>query len=145
MVAVVLAAILAMFGIGRIEVSPVLSRDSLRLSSASRALTTLPLGEKSAVGEWSAMRGDQLSAGEERVDRAEFERAPYKVEVGVYSTSNYELDLTGPSYSGNGYVWLRWEEPMQRYVETHGGDISNLFVVLNTLLSDKDSSLVPVG
>ena len=70
MVAVVLAAILAMFGIGRIEVSPVLSRDSLRLYSASRAITTLPLGEKSAVGEWSAMRGDQLSAGEERVDRA---------------------------------------------------------------------------
>ena len=91
------------------------------------------------------MRGDQLSTGEERVDRAELERAKYKVEVGVYSTSNYELDLTVPSYSSSGYVWLRWEEPMQRYVETHGGDISSLFIVLNTLLSDKDSSLGPVG
>jgi hypothetical protein len=81
MVAVVLAAILAMFGIGRIDVSPVLSRDSLRLSSAFRALASRPLGEKPALGGWSAMRGDQLNAGEERVDRAEFERAPYKVEV----------------------------------------------------------------
>ena len=89
MVAVVLAAILAILGIGRIDVSPVLSRDSLRLSSASRALTSLPLGEKPALGVWSAKRGDQLSTGEERVDRAELERAQYKVEVGVYSTSNY--------------------------------------------------------
>jgi hypothetical protein len=73
MVAVVLAAILAILGIGRIDVSPVKSRDALRLSSASRALTTLPLGEKPPIGVWSAMRGDQLSAGEERVDRNELE------------------------------------------------------------------------
>jgi hypothetical protein len=145
MVAVVLAAILAILGIGRIDVSPVQSRDALRLSSASRTLTTLPLGEKPPIGVWSAMRGDQLSTGEERVDRAELEQAPYKVQVGVYSTSTYELDLTVPSYSSNGYVWLRWEEPMQRYVESRGGDISTFFIVLNTLLSDKGSSLVPVG
>ena len=145
MVAVVLAAILAILGIGRIDVSPVQSRDALRLSSASRTLTTLPLGEKPPIGVWSAMRGDQLSTGEERVDRAELEQAPYKVQVGVYSTSTYELDLTVPSYSSNGYVWLRWEEPMQRYVESRGGDISSFFIVLNTLLSDKGSSLVPVG
>jgi hypothetical protein len=145
MVAVVLAAILAILGIGRIDVSPVQSRDALRLSSASRTLTSLPLGEKPPIGVWSAMRGDQLSTGEERVDRAELEQAPYKVQVGVYSTSTYELDLTVPSYSSNGYVWLRWEEPMQRYVESRGGDISSFFIVLNTLLSDKGSSLVPVG
>jgi len=144
-VAVVLAAILAILGIGRIDVSAVQSRDSLRLSSASRALTTLPLGQKQPHGVWSALRGDQLSDGEARVDRAELEQARYTVEVGVYSTSNYELDLTGPSYSGNGYVWLRWQEPMQRYVESHGGDISGLFIVLNTLLSDKGSVLDPVG
>jgi hypothetical protein len=144
-VAVVLAAILAILGIGRIDVSPVQSRDSLRLSSSSRALTTLPLGEMPGLGVWTALRGDQLSDGEERVDRAELERARYKVEVGVYSTSNYELDLRVPSYSSSGYVWLRWEEPMQRYIEEHGGDISRLFIVLNTLLSDKDSSLSPVG
>ena len=34
---------------------------------------------------------------------------------------------------------------MQRYVESHGGDISRLFIVLNTLLSDKDATLDPVG
>ncbi|MFO7628044.1 MAG: hypothetical protein R6W06_00715 [Prochlorococcaceae cyanobacterium] len=143
--AIVLAAILSILGIGRIDVRPVQSRDSLRLSSASRALTTLPLGQKPPVGVWSALRGDQLSTGEERVDRAELEQARYKVEVGVYSTSNYELDLRVPSYSGGGYVWLRWQEPMQRYVEGRGGDISRLFIVLNTLLSDKDSALRPVG
>lgn len=144
-VAIVLAAILAILGIGRIDVSPVQSRDSLRLSSASRALTTLPFGQKPPVGVWSAVRGDQLGAGEERVDRAELDRARYKVEVGVYSTSNYELDLRVPSYSSSGYVWLRWEEPMQRYVAERGGDISDFFIVLNTLLSDKDSTLRPVG
>ena len=144
-VAVVLAAILAILGISRIDVSPVHSRDSLRLSSSARALTTLPLGQKQAPGVWTPLRGDQLSDGEARVDRSELDQARYRVEVGVYSTSNYELDLRVPSYSGNGYVWLRWEEPMQRYVEEHGGEISRLFTVLNTLLSDKDASLNPVG
>ena len=144
-VAVVLAAILAILGIGRIDVSPVQSRDSLRLSSSARALTTLPLGQQRAPGVWTPLRGDQLSDGEARVDRSEFDQARYKVEVGVYSTSNYELDLRGPSYSGNGYVWLRWQEPMQRYAESHGGDISRLFTVLNTLLSDRDATLNPVG
>lgn len=144
-VAVVLAAILAILGITRIDVSPVQSRDSLRLSSASRALTTLPLGQRPGLGVWSAVRGDQLSDGEERVDRSELEQARYKVEVGVYSTSNYELDLRVPSYSSSGYVWLRWDGAMQRYVDSHGGDISRLFIILNTLLSDKDSSLNPVA
>ncbi len=144
-VAVVLAAILAILGISRIDVSPVQSRDSLRLSSSARALTTLPLGQKQAPGVWTPLRGDQLSDGETRVDRSELDQARYRVEVGVYSTSNYELDLRVPSYSGNGYVWLRWDEPMQRYVEEHGGDISRLFTVLNTLLSDKDATLNPVG
>jgi hypothetical protein len=57
----------------------------------------------------------------------------------VYSISNYEPDLTVPTYSSGGYVGQRWEEPMQRYVETPGGDVSSLFIVLNTLLSDKYS------
>ena len=143
-VAIVLAACLAILGIARIDVTPVLNRDTLRLSSASRSLSSTPGGEKPPAGVWSAVRGAQLSLGEEVVDRAELEGAALKVGVGVYSTSNYELDLTVPSYSGSGYVWMHWKEPMQKYLDSHGGDISRLFIILNTLLSDKDSALRPV-
>jgi len=144
-VAIVLAALLAYLGIARVDVRPVLNRDTLRLSSAPRSLSTNPADQKPTIGDWSAVRGDQLSLGEEVVDRAELEGAALKVGVGIYSTSNYELDLTVPSYSGSGYVWLHWGKPMQNYTESHGGDISKLFIILNTLLSDMDAALKPVG
>ncbi len=97
-VAIVLAALLAYLGIARVDVRPVLNRDTLRLSSAPRSLSTNPADQKPTIGDWSAVRGDQLSL-----------------------------------------------KPMQNYTESHGGDISKLFIILNTLLSDMDAALKPVG
>lgn len=139
---VVLATILAIMALARIDVQPVQSRDALRLSSGVRALTTDP--SRFLSGGWSSLRGELLSEQEILVDQQVLEQAPHHVQVGVYATSTYDLDLSIPSYSANGYVWLRWDEPLQRYLTSQGTTIADRISLLNGLLSDADPVLHPV-
>jgi len=140
---VLLATILAMMAIARIDVTPVSSRDALRLSSSARALTIDP--RQLPPSGWSTLRGDVLSDGEARVDQEELERAPHHVKVGVYANTASELDLSIPSYSSSGYVWLIWDEPLQRYLEANGATIDQRFNLLNTLITDAPPQLEPVA
>ena len=140
---VLLAAILAVTAIMRIEVPQVRSRDGLRLSSASRALLTNP-ADLPARG-LNRMRGDRLSAAELRDDQEALERAPYRVQVGIYATSTSELMLDVPSYASSGYLWMRWDPPFQRYLEESGATAAERFVLLNELISDADPRLQPVA
>lgn len=140
---VVLALILALLAIGRIDVTHVQSRDALRLSSASRALTIDP--RQFPPSGWNTLRGDLLSADETRVDQEELEAAQHLVRVGVYATTTSELDLSVPSYSSSGYVWLNWKEPLQRYLEANEATIDERFTLLNTLITDAPPELEPVG
>jgi hypothetical protein len=140
---VVLALILALLAIGRIDVTHVQSRDALRLSSASRALTIDP--RQFPPNGWNTLRGDLLSADETRVDQEELVAAQHLVRVGVYATTTSELDLSVPSYSSSGYVWLNWKEPLQRYLEANEATIDERFTLLNTLITDAPPELEPVG
>lgn len=140
---VVLALILALLAIGRIDVTHVQSRDALRLSSASRALTIDP--RQFPPSGWNTLRGDLLSADETRVDQEELVAAQHLVRVGVYATTTSELDLSVPSYSSSGYVWLNWKEPLQRYLEANEATIDERFTLLNTLITDAPPELEPVG
>ncbi|MEB3263224.1 MAG: hypothetical protein VKJ66_02505 [Synechococcus sp.] len=140
---VVLAMILALIAIGRIDVTQVRGRDGLRLSSSARALITDP--RQLPASGWSTLRGELLSEGEARVDQQELEAAEHHVQVGVYANTTSELDLSVPSYSASGYVWLRWQEPLQRYLEASGATIDQRFALLNTLITDAPPQLQPVG
>ncbi len=140
---VVLAMILALIAIGRVDVTQVRGRDALRLSASARALITDP-SQLPASG-WSTVRGDLLSEGEARVDQQQLEEAEHHVQVGVYAITTSELDLSVPSYSASGYVWLRWDEPLQRYLEASGATIDQRFSLLNTLITDAPPQLMPVG
>jgi len=140
--AVLLATSLAVCAIVRLEVPQVRSRDDLRLSSASRALTTHAADLPSRG--LNRMRGDQLTAAELQEDQRGLEAAPYRVQVGIYSTSTSELLLDVPSYASSGYLWLHWDEPFQRYLETSGAAVPDRFMLLNTLISDVDPRLQPV-
>ena len=62
---VVMAMILAMMAISRIDVTEVRSRDALRLSASARALITDP--RQLPPSGWSTLRGDLLSDGEARI------------------------------------------------------------------------------
>ncbi len=117
-------------------------RDSLRLSSASRALTTSV--DRLPRDGWSSQRGESLSGGEIQADIDALDDAQYHVKIGVYSNSTYDLDLSIPSFSSNGYVWMRWKQPLQDYLEANDTDLQEHILLLNALLSDADPVLNPV-
>ena len=95
-VSILLAGLLAFTGINRLDVGRVPSRDALRLSSASRSLTT---DSQRIPGDgWTSLRGEKLSGQEMVLDQQGLEDASYQVQVGIYDTSTYDLDLSIPSY-----------------------------------------------
>ncbi len=139
---VLLAALLLIVGISSLDVDQVPGRDSLRLSSASRALTTSL--ERLPRDGWSSQRGESLSGSEIQTDLEALDKAKYHVKIGVYSNSMYDLDLSVPSFSSSGYVWLRWEKPLQDYLEANDNSLEEHILLLNALLSDAEPVLNPV-
>lgn len=143
---IVVAAILALVAISRIDVVPLESRDEVRLTSSSRALNIDP--KQLPPSGWSTLRGDLLNASEAQVDRIALDNAPYWAQVGVYANTTSELDLSIPSYASGGYIWMTWGESLQRYLEAEGVSINQRFSFLNTLSSSTQppsSELTPVG
>jgi hypothetical protein len=138
----VLAALLSIIGLTSLNVDQVPGRDSLRLSSASRALTTSV--ERLPRDGWSSQRGESLSGSEVQDDLDALEEAQHHVKIGVYSNSTYDLDLSIPSFSSNGYVWMRWKQPLQDYLEANNTGLQEHILLLNALLSDADPVLKPV-
>jgi len=142
-ISILLAAVLAVSGISELDVGGVPSRDSLRLASSSRALTTDT--RRLPADGWTSLRGQVLSDRETNTDQKALEEAPFHIQAGVYATSTYDLDLSIPSYSANGYVWLRWDEAVQDYLEEQGQSISERITLVNALLSDADPVLTPLA
>ena len=142
-ISILLAAVLAVSGISELDVGGVPSRDSLRLASSSRALTTNT--RRLPADGWTSLRGQVLSDRETNTDQKALEEAPFHIQAGVYATSTYDLDLSIPSYSANGYVWLRWDEAVQDYLEEQGQSISERITLVNALLSDADPVLTPLA
>ena len=142
-VSILLAGLLAFSGINRLDVGRVPSRDALRLSSTSRALTT---DRRRMPGDgWTSLRGEKLSDQEMVIDQQGLDEATYHVQVGIYATSTYDLDLSIPSYSSNGYVWMRWGEELQDYLDERNQTIETGITLVNGLLSDADPVLTPMS
>ena len=141
--AVLLALVLALFSVAGIELDGTRSRDSLRLASTPRALTTKD--GAGSVLKGSRERGDRLMQAEMEADQREFDDARYHVYLGIYTNNNYSVDLRIPSYLSSGYVWMNWDGEMQRYLEEQDLPIQNLIVPINVLGANPSSVLQPVG
>jgi len=142
-IALVLAMILAVMAISRIDVMKVRNRDNLRLASSARALNTDP--SQLPPSRWSTLRGSLLSDDEARTDQEELETVKNVVKVGIYTNTTSELELGIPSYAASGYVWLIWQEPLQQYLEAKNATIAERFSLINTLITDAPPQLEPVG
>ena len=142
-IALVLAMILAVMAISRIDVMKVRNRDNLRLASSARALNTDP--SQLPPSRWSTLRGSLLSDDEARTDQKELETVKNVVKVGIYTNTTSELELGIPSYAASGYVWLIWQEPLQQYLEAKNATIAERFSLINTLITDAPPQLEPVG
>jgi hypothetical protein len=142
-VSLLLAVILALIAITRIDIQPVQTRDALRLSTSARSLTIDP--RHLPPSGWTTLRGDLLNAGEAKVDQEALATAPYRAQIGVYANTASELDLSVPSFASSGYIWLIWDEPLQRYLDAADISIDQRFTLLNTLITDAPPELNPVG
>jgi hypothetical protein len=138
-----LAVILALIAITRIDITPVQTRDALRLSTSARALTIDPT--QLPPSGWGTLRGARLNAGEARMDQQALEAAPLHAQLGVYADTTSELDLSVPSYASSGYIWMIWDGALQSYLEKAGITIDQRFSLINTLITDAPPQLNPVG
>lgn len=142
MLAVLVAGLLALTAISGVERPHVFSRDGLRRSTPAPMWRSEPA---QLAGHGARRQRDQLLTPSEQQDNQRaLERAPYRVEVGVYANNTSELMLEVPSYASSGYVWLRWQEPFQQYLEASGATAADRFMLLNELISDSDPGLQPI-
>jgi hypothetical protein len=117
--------------------------DRLQLSSSphhSQPSTTLSQREVA-----TRERGATLNKVETDSDRAAFNQATYKIKAGFYVSSIYDLDLATPSFSSTGYLWMKWEQPLQDYLIDNKIAINDRVVFLNALLSDSEADIIAVG
>ncbi len=138
-----LAATLGILAILRIDVTPVQTRDSLRLASSSRALTIDPAQLPS--NGWNTLRGELLNSSETEVDQAALEAAPFRVQVGVYANTMSELDMSVPSFASSGSAWMIWNEALERYLQANGATIDQRLSLFNALITDAPPSLQAVA
>lgn len=113
-VAVVMATLLVVLGLARLDVEPQPSRDQLQRTGT--------VHQPAADGE-----------------------GHHRVRVGVYATSTYDLDLSVPSFASNGYLWLRWEEPLQQILAEQEIGMAERIHLVNGLVSDAEPILHPVS
>lgn len=140
--AVVIAAILAISAITWIDDPQVANRDTVRLSSDSQVLVSQP--KRSPGNGWSRQQSQPLGNDDQR-QQQDPQDALYQIQAGIYTTSTSELDLNVPSYNGIGYIWLRWQEPFQQYLERNMATVNERMVLLNRLISDANPSLEPIS
>lgn len=58
---------------------------------------------------------------------------PMKVKVGLYASNNYNISPQVPSFDGFGYIWFRWQDDFQDYLQTNGLEIWKVLTPINLL------------
>ena len=100
------------------------SREMLRLTSTPH----IPNEFKDVLP-----RGKPLQGAEILRDAELLEKALYKIHTGLYVINNFSLDLEKPSFSSKGYIWMRWQQPFQDYLEESDLELVNVVSLENDI------------
>ena len=100
------------------------SREMLRLTSAPHITNEF----KDVLP-----RGKPLQGAEILRDAELLEKALYKIHTGLYVINNFSLDLEKPSFSSKGYIWMRWQQPFQDYLEESDLELVNVVNLENDI------------
>ncbi|MAV09904.1 MAG: hypothetical protein CMN96_00425 [Synechococcus sp. MED850] len=100
------------------------SREMLRLTSTPH----IPNEFKDVLP-----RGKPLQGAEILRDAELLEKALYKIHTGLYVINNFSLDLEKPSFSSKGYIWMRWQQPFQDYLEESDLELVNVVNLENDI------------
>ena len=117
------------------------------------AITAVVVAALMAISAISRIDRPQVSTGDRLYSNAapgvlareQPAEALFPIEIGVYATSTSELDLNVPSFNSSGYVWMRWSQAFQDYLEQNETTVQERMVVLNELISDTSPVLEPIG
>ena len=138
---VLVVVVVLVQALNQLEVQQVRSRDSLRLTTTPRLLTSHDLPAH-ALG---SLRGIPMQGQEAADDQARFAAAPYQLVVGVYPVNNYAVNFLDPSYQSTGYIWYSWDQKLQDYLTRNQYKPEQLFVPINSIGSASSSVLSPLG
>ena len=126
-----LTAVLALVVVfNRLEVKEVRSRDALTLTSAAHRLIK---PQRLESGREAFLGGAPLKGKELQADQASLTAVPFKLDVGVYPVNNYGVNLIDPSYQSTGYIWYRWDQELQDYMNRNRLDPGHVFVPVNAI------------
>ncbi len=142
-VALLLALVLGVTGISQLNFSTEPRTDSLQLSSAPRHQVLR--ADRTELDGWSSLRSSPPGQESFRLDASDADKALYRVQVGIYSTNTYDLDLSVPSFAANGYLWMSWGDALQQYLEKNNLGLEDRIILVNELLSDADPGLRAIG
>lgn len=138
---VLVVVVLLVQALNRLEVHEVRSRDSLRLTTTPRLLSSLDLAPDSL----GVLRGIPMQGQEAAQDQAQFDQAPYRLHVGLYPVNNYGVNFLDPSYQSSGYVWFGWDQKLQDYLEVNDYEPQRLFVPINSIGAAPSTVFNPLG
>ncbi|WP_115018699.1 hypothetical protein [Synechococcus sp. UW140] len=142
-VALLLALVLGISGISQLNFSTEERTDKLQLSSAPRHQVLR--ADRTELDGWTSLRSHPPEQESLLLDASDADKALYRVQVGIYSTNTYDLDLSVPSFEARGYLWMSWGEALQQYLEQNNLGLEDRIILANELISDADPGLHPIG
>ncbi|MDG1059772.1 MAG: hypothetical protein P8O84_03585, partial [Synechococcus sp. cluster3_bin.96] len=128
---IVVSGIFLVQFLGRENLDVISSRELLRLTSTPHIRNEAPD---------AAVRGKPLKGAEILRDSELLQAAKYKVYAGIYVANNFSLDLEVPSFSSKGYIWMRWGQPFQDYLQRRGLAVSEIISLENDI--NPETSLI---
>ena len=140
---VLLTGLLMLLAVLSVQTEPLKTRDSLHLTATPHRLD-LARGER--PDSLLLRDPDLLSQGRPAGGDPPGPEV-LQVATGVYATNITAIDLQVPSFSSTGYVWFRWDERMQRYLQQHDLRLWQVITPVNLLdiPQTADSVFQPIG
>jgi len=140
--ALIVVAVSTFAFLGNVSFHPRVSTDRIAVTSTANSLPR-ELMDHEPGGSGSIQ--PKLAGQDYANDKKSYLAAPYKVNVGIYSVNNYDVDLSVPSYSAKGYIWFKWNQQLQDYMDEAGLKIEDVLTPVNLLGSSADQPFFPIG
>jgi len=140
---VLLTALLMLLAVLSVQTEPLATGDSLHLTATPHRLDlargerpdSLLLRDPGVLPRGPTPGGESPGAG------------VLQVAAGVYAMNITAIDLQVPSFSSTGYVWFRWDERVQQYLQQHDLKLWRVITPVNLLdiPQTADAVFQPIG
>ena len=137
-----LSILLLALAVFSVDNRPSSTGDYLELTSVAPSNRDLSRGTGDLLN-----RGRSPNPRELQLDRKRLDATPMKISVGIYAMNNYGIDPQVPSFDSTGYMWFKWGDELQQYLQKTGLEIWKVMTPVNLMdiPQSADTVLVPTG